>query len=947
MVVGTVALVELLIHVFFHVSKSETWMSETARAVTDVATLALASLTALFFWVFKPLLLAERRALTEKIVNTERDRMQRYLDVAGTMLVVINRDQSIALINRKGCNVLGHEKSDLMGKNWFELAVPEKVRSDVKSVFSRIMDSGPDAKQPEYFEGAVITKNGEERTIAWHTALLKDDQGTIIGALSSGEDITERRRTEEAIKGYAEQYETLKATDLFGYLLVDEKGNILDSNESYCRMTGYTKEELSSLSIPDLEVIDNPEDVARRIRKVIADGKARFESRHRDKEGRVFDVEISLAYFRSQKVFISFIRDITERKQAEEALREKEYLLSESQRLGRIGSWSVDLATDAITWTEETYRLYGVSPGQFTPTAESLIGLLHPEDREAMREHIKALAMGTGAAPDELEFRVILPDGSIRMLRGRGEMILSGTGRPIRLVGTVQDITEQKQAEEKILQSKQDWEDTFNTITDMVTIHDKNFNVIRANKAAEQLLNLPLLGDSSRKCYRLYHGAESPPASCTSCKSLITGQLTVVEMFEPHLNKFIEIRAIPRLDKNDRMVGFIHVVRDITERKKLEEQLFQSQKLAAVGQLAGGVAHDFNNILTAILGDVYILGMKLGDQGPLTPYIEDIRASSEKAAALTRDLLAFSRKQVINPRPLDVNALVQKMQKLMAGMAGEEIHLNIVQTDPDLTVLADSGRLEQVLMNLVANARDSMPRGGTLTISAGRARMDDAYIAEYGFGRVGDYAHLSVADTGTGMDDQTRKRIFEPFFTTKELGKGTGLGLSIAYGIIKQHNGFIDCFSAPGAGTVFNIYLPLALDERGAEERPGAPARGKECILLADDDAMVRKTTKEVIEESGYRVIDASDGEDAVRKFNENRNDIQLLIMDVLMPGKSGMEAYEEIKAMKPEVKALFLSGYSDEIIHRKDVLDESLNFLTKPSSPVMLLTRIRELLDR
>ena len=501
---------------------------------------------------------------------------------------------------------------------------------------------------------------------------------------------------------------------------------------------------------------------------------------------------------------------------------------------------------------------------------------------------------------------------------------------------------------DQIEQAKQDWEDAFNTITDMVTIHDKDFNIIRANKAAEKILGLPFLEAPRVKCFEYYHGAGCPPEGCPSCQCLDTGTPVTVETYEPHLKMFLEIKAIPRLDSSNRIVGLIHVVRDITENKKLEQQLRQAQKMEAVGQLAGGIAHDFNNILTAILGDTYLLLMKMDGDDPLKSYIEDIRGSADKAANLTQSLLTFSRKQIMDPKPIVLNKIIKKIHKLMSRVVGEDIELITNLEGPDLTVMADGVQLEQVLINLINNARDAMPEGGVLTIGTEFISLGKDFLRAHGFGSPGDYVLLSVADTGSGMDANTLEKIFEPFFTTKEVGKGTGLGLSIVYGIIKQHNGYITCYSEPNRGTNFRIYLPVI--GPGASETqvmPTLPVQGGETILVAEDETKVRKITKRALEEFGYGVIEAIDGDDAVDKFEKNKDKIQLVLMDVIMPKKNGKEAFEEISRTNPNVKVLFTSGYDNAIIHKKGILDKNFNFIQKPVSPDKLLAKIREILDK
>ena len=369
---------------------------------------------------------------------------------------------------------------------------------------------------------------------------------------------------------------------------------------------------------------------------------------------------------------------------------------------------------------------------------------------------------------------------------------------------------ERRKMQDLLLQAKNEWEDTFNIINDAITVHDNDFNIICANKAAEKILGISSKEILGRKCYESYHGMNCSPRKCPSCLTLKTGVESTTEMFEPHLNMFLEIKAMPRLDKMNRVIGVVHVVRDITAHKKLEDQFRQSQKMEAIGHLAGGMAHDFNNILTSITGDAYLAQMKLEKDSVLMSYMEDIQDTAETGANLIRGLLAFSRKQIISPRPENLNGIVAGVERLMTRLVGGNIEFRTVAAKRDLMVVVDSAHIQQVLMNLVTNARDAMPEGGALTISTDVMEIDNKFISSNCYGRRGKYALLSVSDTGIGMDEKTRERIFEPFFTTKEVGKGTGLGLATVYGIIKQHNGYIEVQSRPFKGTTFRIYLPLS-----------------------------------------------------------------------------------------------------------------------------------------
>ena len=394
-------------------------------------------------------------------------------------------------------------------------------------------------------------------------------------------------------------------------------------------------------------------------------------------------------------------------------------------------------------------------------------------------------------------------------------------------------------------------------------------------------------------------------------------------------------------------------IRDVEDRSKCrraEDQLRQSQKMEAIGQLAGGIAHDFNNILTVIMGYCDLLKMKsiVDDSGKEA--IEHIRAAAERAAQLTQGLLAFSRKQVLDTKPVKLNDLVQHVEKFLVRIIGEDVQLKSICHDVNLRVMADAGQMEQVLMNLATNARDAMPLGGSLTIETSFQEIDDSFVHYHDWGRLGRYALISVSDTGIGMDEKTCKRIFEPFFTTKEVGKGTGLGMAIVHGIVNQHNGFITVYSEPGNGTSFRIYIPLLETEVASEKVKivaEQPEGGTETILVVEDDAAVRKVVETILIQFGYEVISAVDGQDAVDTFKVNRSKIKLILMDMIMPHKSGVEASKEIQQLQPDARVLFTSGYAADFIRSRGELDSGVDLIMKPVKPFELLRKVREMLDR
>jgi CheY-like chemotaxis protein len=383
------------------------------------------------------------------------------------------------------------------------------------------------------------------------------------------------------------------------------------------------------------------------------------------------------------------------------------------------------------------------------------------------------------------------------------------------------------------------------------------------------------------------------------------------------------------------------------EKGHLEAQLRQAQKMEAIGQLAGGVAHDFNNILTAVIGYGNLLKAKMAQDDPLRTYVEHILASSGKAVNLTQSLLAFGRKQIIELKPCKVSTLIKNVEKLLARLLTEDIELRTFISPSDPTILADPTQIDQVLINLSTNARDAMPNGGHLKIEVKPAQINRAFVESHGYGEIGNYVLISVSDTGLGMDTATKEKIFDPFFTTKEIGKGTGLGLSIVYGIVKQHNGYIIVESQPGKGTTFNIYLPIVkMKEEKIKPEAFSARGGSETILIGEDNTSVRHLAKEVLEQFGYSVIEARDGDDAVSKFEQSANNIDLVILDVVMPKKNGREVYEAIKMIKPEIKVFFMSGYTADILSDKGMHEEKLDYTPKPISPQEFLVKVRAVLD-
>ncbi len=767
--------------------------------------------------------------------------------------------------------------------------------------------------------------------------------------------ISERKQAEKKTKLAYLELNQIFNTAADGMRLIDKDFNVLRVNETFSTLSGVSRDEATGEKCHEVfrgPMCFTPDCPLTRI--LGGEKRVEYEVEKERKDGTKIPCIVTGTPFRGPGDEIVGIvedfKDITTHKQAEEALRaalrtaEDERLKSKSI-IESIGEPLGIIDTDfRFMYQNKVHRdSYGEHLGKLCYKAiknrdEICEGCQLTECFRDGNVHSKERVVPRGDGPPLYVVNTASP------LRDSNGKIVAG----IELIG---DITEWRQAEEAIKLAHAELDQIFNTSADGMRVVDKEFNVLRVNNTFAKLSGIGQDEAVGKKCYEVFRGSECHTPNCPLTR-ILGGEDRVEIDTEKERNDGIRIPCIvtatPFRGPDGALIGIVENFTDITERKKLEGQLLQAQKMEAVGQLAGGIAHDFNNILTAIIGFGTLLNTEMSKDDPLRNYVKQILASSERAAKLTQALLAFSRKQIISLRTVNLNEIIVSLETLLSRLIGEDIELSTVLVDEDLTVMADSTQIEQVLMNLATNARDAMPDGGQLTIRTELAQFDYEYIKTHGYGKPGPYALISVEDAGVGMDVKTRDRIFEPFYTTKEVGKGTGLGLAMAYGIIKQHDGYINVYSEPGKGTTFKIYLPLIRSKVEEEKIANLyiMKRGTETILVAEDDTQVRDLTKHILEGFGYQVMEAGDGEEAISVFNDNKDRIQLLILDVVMPKKNGKEVYDEIKKIRPDIKAIFTSGYNAEIIHKKGILEKGLGFITKPFLPQELLKKVREFLD-
>ncbi|GBE32459.1 blue-light-activated protein [bacterium BMS3Bbin05] len=525
------------------------------------------------------------------------------------------------------------------------------------------------------------------------------------------------------------------------------------------------------------------------------------------------------------------------------------------------------------------------------------------------------------------------------------------------LTGALQkELTEREQAEDALRKSETQYRGIFNSASDAFLIMNLRGKIVEANPQASKMY-----GYSHEELIGLHAGKLIHPDYQHIFEQFKEDLQTSGEFYAESINIHkdgspidVEIRGTVFDFKGKKHL--LAISRDITgrnqaeeEKRRLQHQLLQSRKMESVGRLAGGISHDFNNLLSAIIGYSEMAMEELPHNHPVREKIKIISEAGEKATALTRQLLAFSRKQVLELKAVNLNTIVRNMDRMLSVVVGEDVLLELHIKSPVRNVIADPGQIDQILMNLVVNARDAMPCGGSLIIETADADLDEEYAKSHEGARPGSYVMLSLTDTGEGMSREVQERIFEPFFTTKGLGKGTGLGLATVYGIVKQHNGYIWVYSEPGKGTMFKIYLPVAggeVEEAGEKECP-VVVRGTETVLVVDDEPTIRKLIADTLQPLGYRLLEASCGGEALQTGDTFEGKIDLLLTDVIMPGMNGHELADALKIKRPEIDVIFMSGYPDDVITYHGVLKRGETFIQKPLTPRRLALKIREVLDR
>ena len=642
--------------------------------------------------------------------------------------------------------------------------------------------------------------------------------------------------------------------------------------------------------------------------------------------------------------------------------RTTEVLIRQGLPAARLGSWEHDLVINRISWSEHIHEIFGRSPEAMPVSFEALMETVHPGDQDLLEQMAKRLS--ESGIPASCELRIVWPDGSIHWQATRAELVRDAQGKPIRVVGIAMDITERKRIEDELRQSQRhqaeeerrrfqnERESMFERMPIGCILWSRERRISYANPAAEQIFGFPSDGLNGHGP-ELINFEEGMPEVSSYFERIEKGDMGLVAEMSNRTADGSEVHCewhpTPLFSVNGELTGIITMVMDISERSSLEDQLRQAQKMEAVGRLAGGIAHDFNNLLTAIMGYGELLESRIPSSDQSAGYVQQIKKAARRAAALTYQLLAFSRKQVLQTQLLVVADVITDLEQMLRRLIGEHITLRTDLEKESWQVLADAGQLEQVVMNLVVNARDAMPTGGSITISTRNCHLNADMVRAYAEVSPGDYVMMIVSDTGEGMEDSVKRRIFEPFFTTKPEGKGTGLGLAVVFGVVRQSGGFIFVDSVPTKGSRFDVLLPRADQAREPFLHRDSTAqlaiRGSETILLVEDDEGVRGLVKDTLEANGYTVLAVSNGQQALQISEHCPKPIELLLTDIVMPGLGGREVAERVLKQRPAIKVLFMSGYTDDLVLTHGVAAGTAAFIEKPFAAPKLLGRIRKVL--
>ncbi len=903
------------------------------------------SLTRLVPMVHRELEQAEQRReqhRSEECVS----RLSAIVEGSDDAIISKSLDGVIETWNGGAEKLYGYSAAEAIGSN-IGFHIPPERAGEIETILERIRAG----KRVEHFETVRLKRDGARVSVSLSVSPVRDSSGAVIGASSIARDISEHELSEESLVASEVRYRRLFEAARDGILILDfVTGRITDVNPFLSELLGFSRAEMIGKTVGELSPF---KDLARNeimLDRLQTNEFVRYDDLPLEtRDGRKSAVEfVSNVYdVDGRKVIQCNIRDISGRKRAESAIRASE------QRVRALIENAKDaiyvLSTEGVVL--QVNRAVEVLQGR--PRDEivgrPVIEAVAPEERERVGEAFASTV--AGGEVSGFETSSLRADGTRVPTEISASLVDVGGERIVHAI--VRDVTERKKAEKALLESEERYREIFDSSPLPMWLYSvPEAQIVAVNPAA-----IEIYGYSREEFLQMsLFDLRSPEEGARLKKDFADHPDPPIRWHAGIWKHRRKDGSVMEMDVHTHAVNLegrkmrLGVMLDVTEQRKLEEQFLHAQKMEAVGRLAGGIAHDFNNLLMVVQSFADVLPLHLGDEKAVRNDIEQLRSTAGRGASLTRQLLAFSRKQVVKTETLDAGKIAAEMAALLDKLLGEDVQLEIRLDSETCFVQADRGQVEQVVMNLAVNARDAMPRGGRIVIDVRRAQLDESFVATHAGMEPGSYVQVTVSDTGTGMDAEVKKHLFEPFFTTKESGRGTGLGLATVYGIVKAAGGDVWVYSEPDKGSVFKVYFPR-VDRAGAAAEAqillASETGGTETIFLVEDEDVIRDMVREYLGAKGYRIFSAGSGHEAIRQAGRLREPVHLLLTDIVLPGPNGREVADELLRSRPEMKTIFMSGYIDDAQTVRQILSEGRDFIQKPIGLEPLARKIREVLDR
>ncbi len=881
------------------------------------------------------------RALTGFAARGERYR--RMVELAPHGIALLDLDGLVLDVNPAIERLLGRERDEIVGRSCTPFTHPEDHARELP-----LLEATLEGRREAYsIEKRYLRRDGSPIWARLSLTLIRDERGRPSHLLALIEDIDDRYQLDQALRESESRYRSIFHESGSGIVLLTPAGEVVQANAAFAEMLGETRQGLKGRTFEKLAAPGGD---------ASGDGRElRHERRLERRDGAPILVDVRLTAIPDGdggiRYLLAILDDVTERRRLLDELRRSRDDLKLALDGAQAGIWTWSVATGEVRWSENLERIHGLDPGAFGGSVEHVLAEVYPDDVERVSEAIRR----TLEEDDDyrVEYRLVLPNGELAWVEAVGRIERDADGA-LQMTGVCMDVTERHRLEEDRRSTHEMLANLIATSPLGIISLDRDGHVLLWNEAAEAMygwradeaLGRPLPTVPPDDWPELTRDLEAQFADRSQHRGT-----EIARRRRDGTPITIALWTSPLRDADGEIVANVSLQADTSERKLLEQQLAQSARLEAVGKLAGGVAHDFNNLLTVIGGhaDVLLRSQDLPEHARRE--LVQVRLAAERAADVVRQLLAFSRKQVLEPVLLDLNDVVAEVEQMLRHLIGEDIRVRVEPGSSGLCVVADRAQLGQVLVNLAVNARDAMPGGGELTIACDLVELDEQGAAVAG-AAPGRYSRIRVRDTGTGMDEETRVRAFEPFFTTKAPGEGTGLGLATSYGIVTQTGGTIAVESEPGAGTTVTILLPEpggALAPAAEREPVRRSASETVCgltVLVVEDEPLLRELLVEMLRSVSVDVLAADGAHEALACAERHPGPIDALVTDLVMPGTSGRALAHAVNDLHPELRVLYISGYSDEEIAARGILAPEMSFLQKPFTVDELETKLCELME-